>query len=221
MVVKTGDDDATQQGGVDLPLEEKLTDLVAAPVVGSIKAGNESEVPDKSNVSLQLSLSADEDIPTGNESKQSTDLSVNADDDLPPTDMLVEEANKFKISPAVADAAAPSVSGDSTSTKESYGEPKAPSYPPPPGLRNIISQSQTTVPPAVPIQFPSPIRSMRKEIKYWSFPTAGFRRIQAIRITSSLRRKHGSSTTTILLNSKPTPFRRARLLPGSVTIQSM
>jgi hypothetical protein len=58
-VVKTGDGDATQLGGVDLRLEEKPTDSVAAPVVGSRKAANKSDVPEESSASLQMSVSVD------------------------------------------------------------------------------------------------------------------------------------------------------------------
>jgi hypothetical protein len=148
--------------------ESNVRDKSSASLQLSVSADDDLPAVDESSASLQLSVSADDNLPVGDESKQSTELSVSADDDLPSTETLVEEADKSKIPPAAADDAVPSVSGGSTSTEESDGETIDPSYPPPLGLANTISQSQATVPPAVPIEFPSPIRSTRKEIKYWS-----------------------------------------------------
>jgi hypothetical protein len=71
----------------------------------------------------------------GDESSASSEqLSLSADDDLPAGD----ESQEVK-----------SVSGSSTATKTSGDEAKDPSYLKPPRLANIISQLQTTVPPAV------------------------------------------------------------------------
>jgi hypothetical protein len=83
----------------------------------------------------------------------SEQLSLSAAADLPAGD----ESQEVK-----------SVSGSSTATETSEDEAKDPSYLEAPRLANIISQSQTTVPPAVPGDLPSPVRSKIKEIKYWS-----------------------------------------------------
>jgi hypothetical protein len=72
---------------------------------------------------------------TGDESSASSEpLSLSASDDLSSGD----ESQEVK-----------SVSGSSTTTETSEDEAKDPSYPEAPRLANIISQSQTTVPPAV------------------------------------------------------------------------
>jgi hypothetical protein len=90
------------------PKNDEIKDLVAAPVMallavqpknddvqdsvqstripspgGSQKPINESDVGDKSSNSLQLSVSADDNLPGGDRSKKLTELSVSADDDLP------------------------------------------------------------------------------------------------------------------------------------------
>jgi hypothetical protein len=121
-VVKTGDGDVTRP---DEPV------LFAATCE---KPTNEGDAGDESSASSEpLSLSADDDLPSGDESQ-----------------------------------GVKSVSGNSTTTETSEDEAKNPSYQEAPRLANIISQSQTTVPPAVPGDPPSPVRSKIKEIKYWS-----------------------------------------------------
>jgi hypothetical protein len=122
-----------------------------------------ADVGDESSTSsLQLSVSAAADLPAGDESKESTELSVSANDDFSAIEPLVE------VGSLVDSQGVKSVSGSSTATETSGDEAKDPSYPEAPQLANIILQSQTTVPPAVPRDPPSPVRSKLKEIKYWS-----------------------------------------------------
>jgi hypothetical protein len=90
----------------------------------------------------------------GDESNASSEpLSLSAADDLPSGDKSQEVKRG---------------SGDSTTTETSEDEVKDPSFLEATPLPNIISQSQTTVPPAVQGDPPSPVGSKFKEIKYWS-----------------------------------------------------
>jgi hypothetical protein len=183
---ETTNEPVVETGGVDgRSIDETTnTEVGDAPSASSkestelsVSADDDLPAGDESKESTELSVSADDDLPAGDESKESTELSVSADDDLPATEPLAEEVDKPKIPPA---AVAPTTDvkpdsednqsrfGDSTTSEESDGKATDPSYPEARGLANIISQSQPQVPPAVASPPPSPVRSMRKEIKFWS-----------------------------------------------------